>query len=74
VVALTSIDAVAPDIDVGERLDYERDDYPDFRWWPVAEITGGIHGGVRFYPGRLAEYLPRLLAGVECDEPFELFS
>jgi 8-oxo-dGTP pyrophosphatase MutT (NUDIX family) len=70
VVALVRIDAVAPDIDVAQRLDYERDDYPDFRWWPVADIVAGA----RFYPGRLAEYLPRLLTGEECDEPFELFS
>lgn len=30
--------------------------------------------GIRFYPGRLAELLPRLLAGETIDEPFELWS
>lgn len=71
VVALVRIDAVAPQLDVSGRLDYEAEDYPDFRWWPVAELTSS---GERFYPGRLPALLPRLLAGVEVDEPFELFS
>ncbi len=72
-VASVRIDDVAPAVDEAERLDYEREDYSAYRWWPVEEIVGPTTGG-RFYPGRLPQYLPLLLAGCEIDEPFEFFS
>lgn len=71
VIVLVHIDEVAPDLDLAGRLDYELEDYTDFRWWPVPEILAGRD---RFYPGRLPELLPALLDGIEVDEPFELFS
>jgi 8-oxo-dGTP pyrophosphatase MutT (NUDIX family) len=71
VVALVRIPTPAPALDLSARLDYEAEDYTDHRWWPVAEI---VDGAGRFYPGRLPELLPMLLAGVDVDEPFELFS
>jgi hypothetical protein len=54
-----------------DRLDYEVEDYVDFRWWSVAEV---VASGERFYPGRLPELLPTFLSGEEIDEPFELWS
>ncbi|MCC8251537.1 NUDIX hydrolase [Saccharothrix luteola] len=60
-----------PDIDGSERVEYEREDYFDFRWWPTAEICASRE---RFYPGRLPVLLPAVLEGQEIDEPFELFS
>lgn len=39
-----------------------------FDWWSTSEIAG--FGG-RFYPGRLPELLPRLLAGERVVEAFE---
>jgi 8-oxo-dGTP pyrophosphatase MutT (NUDIX family) len=71
VIALVRIDAVAQAVDESERLDYELEDYTDFRWTPVAEI---IASKERFYPGRLPEFLPDLLAGREVDEGFEFWS
>jgi 8-oxo-dGTP pyrophosphatase MutT (NUDIX family) len=58
-------------IDEAGRLDYEKEDYFDFQWWPVAEV---IASQDRFYPGRLPALLARFLAGDEIDEPFELWS
>jgi 8-oxo-dGTP pyrophosphatase MutT (NUDIX family) len=71
VVVLVCLDIAAPELDTTARLDYEVEDYTDHRWWPVAAILASRE---RFYPGRLPELLPALLAGVEVDEPFELFS
>ena len=47
-----------PPINESARTDYERDDYFDFRWWPIPEVTSSRD---RFYPGRLPEFLPALL-------------
>ena len=58
-------------IDEAGRLDYEREDYFDFRWWSCAEI---IASRERFHPGRLPALITRFLAGEEIDEPFELWS
>jgi len=60
-----------PAVDESERLDYEKEDYFDFRWWPVAEVVGSRE---RFYPGRLPTLLRAFLGGQEIDEPFELWS
>ena len=61
----------APPLDTSARFDYEVEDYIDHRWWPVDEL---VTSDDRFYPGRLPELLPAVLAGSEIDEPFELFS
>ena len=58
-------------IDEAGRLDYEREDYFDFRWWPCAEIVASSE---RFYPGRLPQLITRFLSGKAIDEPFELWS
>lgn len=60
-----------PAVDGSRRVDFEDEDYFDFRWWTVAEITGSRE---RFYPGRLPALLPVFLAGEEIAEPFELWS
>jgi len=60
-----------PAVDESERMDYEREGYFDFRWWPIPEL---VAGDGRFYPGRLPALLRPFLDGEEIDEPFELFS
>lgn len=67
-VRLTEIGAA---IDESGRLDYEKEDYFDFRWWPIPEITRSVE---RFYPGRLPELLGPFVNGDAIDEPFELWS
>jgi hypothetical protein len=52
-------------------LDYEKEDYVDDAWWPVAEVLASRE---RFYPGRLPRLLPAFLAGQPIDEPFEHWS
>jgi len=65
------LSSVAPPLDTTGQFDYEVEDYIDHRWWPVAELVASRD---RFYPGRLPQLLPALLAGEEIDEPFEVFS
>jgi len=71
VVAVVGLDVVGPEVDGRERLDYETEDYIDFRWSSVADIVASAE---RFYPGQLPRLLPDLLAGKTIDEPFELWS
>ncbi|WP_312162243.1 NUDIX domain-containing protein [Phenylobacterium sp.] len=71
VVVEVALDGAGPAIDDAGRLDYEKEDYTDFRWWRPDEIRS--HPG-RFYPGRLPTLLETFLAGEEIDEPFELWS
>jgi 8-oxo-dGTP pyrophosphatase MutT (NUDIX family) len=71
VVVTVRLTVPAPDVDEAGRLDYEREDYVDFRWWTVPEVCAS---GERFYPGRLPALLGPFLAGEEIDEPFELWS
>ena len=71
VIVTVRLSGVGPDVDETFRLDFEKEDYFDFRWWPVAEV---IDGKGRFYPGRLPELLDPFLAGQEIDEPFERWS
>lgn len=71
VVVLVRLDGTGPVVDESDRLDYEKEDYFGFRWWPVADI---VISRQRFYPGRLPELLTPFLAGVQIDEPFELWS
>ena len=71
VVVQVVLDGRGGAIDETGRLDYELEDFTDFRWWTVGEIEA--HDG-RFYPGRLPLLLARFLAGEDIDEPFELWS
>jgi 8-oxo-dGTP pyrophosphatase MutT (NUDIX family) len=71
VVAVVRLNGPGPGIDGSRRLDYEVEQYFDFRWWPVGDV---VVSAERFYPGRLPELLPRLLAGDRIDEPFERWS
>jgi len=71
VIVTTRIQLSAPSIDVARRLDYELDDYFDFRWWSRREIAESTE---RFYPGRLPTLLDAFLDGEQIDEPFELWS
>ncbi|WP_193366474.1 NUDIX hydrolase [Inquilinus limosus] len=71
VVVAVRLDGSGLLIDESNRLDYEREDYFGFRWWPVADI---VHSRERFYPGRLPELLAAFLAGEDIREPFELWS
>ncbi len=65
------LDRTGPAVDGAHRLDYEKEDYFGFHWWPVADITSSRQ---RFYPGRLPDLLTAFLAGEQIDEPFELWS
>jgi 8-oxo-dGTP pyrophosphatase MutT (NUDIX family) len=71
VVVEVRLDGPGPPVDESTRLEYEKEDYFDFRWWPTAEVTGSREA---FYPGRLPVLLARFLAGEQIDEPFELWS
>ncbi|RKN51134.1 NUDIX hydrolase [Micromonospora endolithica] len=71
VVVTVRLAGPGPEVDEAHRLAYEQEDYFGFRWWPLAAI---VPGPERFYPGRLPELLPALLAGEPVDEPFELWS
>lgn len=60
-----------PRVDGSRRVGFEDEDYFGSCWWTLAEI---VRSQERFYPGRLPALLPRLLAGKEIEEPFELWS
>jgi 8-oxo-dGTP pyrophosphatase MutT (NUDIX family) len=74
VVALVRLAQATPDVDPSGQLHHELEDYTAWRWIQPSEIQEMSESGIRFYPGRLAEHLPRLLAGETVDEPFELWS
>lgn len=71
VVVRVALDCAGPAVDDAERLDYEKEDYFDFRWWTVDDILASKN---RFYPGRLPDILATFLVGHDIDEPFELWS
>jgi 8-oxo-dGTP pyrophosphatase MutT (NUDIX family) len=71
VVVALRLTVPGPDIDGSQRLDYEKEDYIGFRWWPVPEV---VSSGEDFYPRRLPALVGPFLDGVEIDEPFELWS
>ncbi len=71
VIVTTQLRVLRPDVDEAERLDYEREDYFGFRWWPRSEILSSVE---RFYPGRLPALLDAFLDGEQINEPFELWS
>jgi 8-oxo-dGTP pyrophosphatase MutT (NUDIX family) len=76
VIVALRLEVPGPGVDESQRLDYEREDYFGFRWWPVAEVTSAHLDSrpARFYPGQLPTLLGPFLAGAEIDEPFELWS
>jgi 8-oxo-dGTP pyrophosphatase MutT (NUDIX family) len=59
-----------PDIDDTDRLDYEKDDYFDFRWWPIAEVVASTE---QFYPRQLPRLLVAFLDGETISEPLEIW-
>lgn len=71
VIVTVRLPTPGPLLDESDRLDYEKEDYFGFRWWPVPEV---IDSRERFYPGRLPVLLGPFLAGEEIDEPFEMWS
>ena len=71
VIVLVRLPTAGPAVDGTGRVDFEDEDYFDFRWWPVKELTASRD---RFYPGRLPELLGPFLAGEQIDEPFEHWS
>ncbi|HCT81516.1 MAG TPA: NUDIX hydrolase [Micromonosporaceae bacterium] len=70
VVVVVELNGPGPSINEAERLDYEMEDYFDFRWWPIAEVVDSME---IFYPRDLPSLLSPFLAGAEIDEPFELW-
>jgi 8-oxo-dGTP pyrophosphatase MutT (NUDIX family) len=71
VIVTVRLTVPGPDIDESHRLDYEKEDYFGYRWWPVQEIFSSSE---RFYPGQLPALLGAFLSGEEINEPFELWS
>ena len=71
VIVTAHLPVPGPDVDESGRLDYEREDYFAFRWWPIPEVLASRE---RFYPGQLPALLTGFLDGDEIDEPFELWS
>ena len=70
-VVVVRLSAAAPVVSGSLRVGFEDEDYVGYRWWTVDEVTSS---GKRFYPGRLADHLPAVLAGRMVDEPFERWS
>ncbi|MHB1929035.1 MAG: NUDIX domain-containing protein [Acidimicrobiales bacterium] len=71
VVAVAHLGVSLPGVDVSRQLRHETEDYLAWSWTPVREVVSSTE---RFYPGRLPELLPTLLAGRRIDEPFEHWS
>jgi 8-oxo-dGTP pyrophosphatase MutT (NUDIX family) len=71
VVVQVRLDGDGPAIDESGRLDYELEDYFDYRWWPAREV---LESPELFYPRSLPQLLTRFLSGEQLDEPVELFS
>lgn len=61
----------APELSGDGRTKAEQEAILGHRWWPVAELRTTAE---RCYPGRLPELIDDFLAGVEIDEPFEVWS
>jgi 8-oxo-dGTP pyrophosphatase MutT (NUDIX family) len=71
VVVTLQLPTAGPGIDESRRLDYEKEGYFGFRWWPAEDV---LSSSERFYPGQLPALLGAFLDGQEIDEPFELWS
>jgi 8-oxo-dGTP pyrophosphatase MutT (NUDIX family) len=72
VVVIAHVPGRAPVPGRAGRTPEELDEYVGHRWWAPEEVVAAE--GVRFFPGRLPELLPRFLAGEELDEPFDLWN
>lgn len=70
-VMVVSLEQRQPDLDGANREGVEIEDYFDHRWWSVPDI---LTTSEKFYPGRMAKYLPEVLAGRHIVEPFEQWS
>ncbi|MEO3797410.1 NUDIX domain-containing protein [Nonomuraea sp. B10E15] len=71
VVVEVRLEACGPAVDESGRHEDEKEDYFNFRWWPVAEAVASEE---RFYPRLLPRLLAPFLAGEEIDEDFEFWS
>jgi 8-oxo-dGTP pyrophosphatase MutT (NUDIX family) len=71
VIVAVQLSVTGPAVDGAARVGFEDEDFFDFRWWPVAELSGSTD---RFYPGRLPQLLVPFLAGEQINEPFERWS
>ncbi len=71
VVAVARLQVAQPDLDTSHQLLHETEDYLAWRWAQVGDV---VASGDRFYPGKLPQLLPALLAGENIDEPFEHWS
>jgi 8-oxo-dGTP pyrophosphatase MutT (NUDIX family) len=71
IVVEVRLDHPGESINEAGRHDYEREDYFDFRWWPIAEVIASTK---RFYPHSLPQLLTRFLAGEKLSEPLEVWS
>lgn len=71
VVCQVRLDGPGPEVDEAGRFDDEKEDYFDFRWWPIAEVVASKE---TFYPRHVPGLLTGFLAGEEIDEPFEFWS
>jgi 8-oxo-dGTP pyrophosphatase MutT (NUDIX family) len=67
-VCVVRLDQVGPPVQWTGGTPAELATYRDARWWTAEGLAAAR---ARFYPGRLPELLPRLLAGDVIDEPFE---
>ena len=70
VVLTARLDATV-EVDTSGQLAYELEDYPDFRWWPIAQV---VASSARFYPGRLPQLLEAHLRGEFIDEGLEIWN
>lgn len=70
-VMVVFLDLRQPELNGANREAIESEDYFDHRWWSVAEILATSD---KFYPGKMATYLPQVLAGRRVLEPFEHWS
>ena len=71
IIAAVRLDDAEPRIQESHRLDIEKDDVLNARWWTLQHIAAS---GERFYPRSLAVMLPRFLRGEALDEPLEVWS
>ena len=71
VVAVAHLQVPQPELDTSHQLLHETEDYLGWRWAQVGDV---VASGDRFYPGRLPQLLPVLLAGETINEPFEHWS
>ena len=73
VVVTAHVAGVAP-VPAGDgRTPEERQEYIDYRWWPIADVVTGATTH-RFFPGRFPGLLEEFLAGSQIDEPFDLWN